>query len=454
MSAPVARDILKAVDARLLGWNPLRVDIRWYAAVTGVDCTAAITTAAAEVSEIIFPAGSWVISSTPTVPKGVLITALPGAIFSGAGATALGLPSNTTGFQALQFERVALTGTAFNAGDGLVGPFHYFISNDDVDTTTSASGNLRGLIMNYGVGANHTGGRSAIFGQLQIVGTPSTDPTVGYVAGEFLAQAGANLRGSTGVIQNYKGGVYGINPFSRATSAGTFLAIVNGGEFDVSIAAGGSAARKFGLSIVKVNTDRVQGVYDDAAISIADQDAFALSPPWLYGHSFGAYSAQWAFDGTSTLIVGQQRQFGVPTAVAATAIVAQKGYKIATVGTTNFVAIGAASNTVGVVFIATGAGAGTGTAVPDQSVANIGVDWRNVLFGTYAFASTGFNVNPIGLLTVTPGAANGELIVTTAALTTGAGAGAGTITNAPSAGNPTKWIKINDNGTIRAVPAW
>jgi len=43
---------------------------------------------------------------------------------------------------------------------------------------------------------------------------------------------------------------------------------------------------------------------------------------------------------------------------------------------------------------------------------------------------------------------------TAAALTDGAGAGAGTITNAPAAGNPTKWIGINDNGTTRYIPSW
>ena len=43
---------------------------------------------------------------------------------------------------------------------------------------------------------------------------------------------------------------------------------------------------------------------------------------------------------------------------------------------------------------------------------------------------------------------------TLAALTNGAGAGAGTITNAPAAGNPTKWIAINDAGTTRYIPAW
>lgn len=38
--------------------------------------------------------------------------------------------------------------------------------------------------------------------------------------------------------------------------------------------------------------------------------------------------------------------------------------------------------------------------------------------------------------------------------TNGAGASLGTLTNAPSAGNPTKWVAIDDNGTTRHVPAW
>lgn len=39
-------------------------------------------------------------------------------------------------------------------------------------------------------------------------------------------------------------------------------------------------------------------------------------------------------------------------------------------------------------------------------------------------------------------------------LADGAGVGAGTIGTAPTAGEPTKWIGINDNGTVRYVPAW
>ena len=52
----------------------------------------------------------------------------------------------------------------------------------------------------------------------------------------------------------------------------------------------------------------------------------------------------------------------VLTNIAATSLVAGQTYKITAVGTTNFVAIGATSNTVGVYFTATGVGSGTGTA--------------------------------------------------------------------------------------------
>jgi hypothetical protein len=39
-------------------------------------------------------------------------------------------------------------------------------------------------------------------------------------------------------------------------------------------------------------------------------------------------------------------------------------------------------------------------------------------------------------------------------LNNGASTNAGTLLNAPTAGNPTKWISIDDNGTTRRIPAW
>lgn len=49
---------------------------------------------------------------------------------------------------------------------------------------------------------------------------------------------------------------------------------------------------------------------------------------------------------------------------------------------------------------------------------------------------------------------NGTFLVSGTALTNGAAAALGTLTNAPAAGDPTKWIPIDDNGTTRYIPCW
>lgn len=70
--------------------------------------------------------------------------------------------------------------------------------------------------------------------------------------------------------------------------------------------------------------------------------------------------------------------------------------------------------------------------------------------------SGGFSVNT----TSDPGAgmiytnSASFMIRTKTSYSNGAAAAAGTITNAPAVGNPTKWIPVDDNGTTRYIPAW
>lgn len=72
--------------------------------------------------------------------------------------------------------------------------------------------------------------------------------------------------------------------------------------------------------------------------------------------------------------------------VAATALVAGKQYVIEFVGTTNFTLIGAASNTVGLLFTATGPGAG-GTTGTVQAACTLTEDTPQVLISTGALGS-------------------------------------------------------------------
>lgn len=76
------------------------------------------------------------------------------------------------------------------------------------------------------------------------------------------------------------------------------------------------------------------------------------------------------------------------------------------------------------------------------------------------------NANNGGAISCTAGSdgSNGHFSITAttttyflrfnAALTNHAAAAVGTLNNSPVAGNPTKWIGINDNGTIRRIPTW
>jgi len=80
--------------------------------------------------------------------------------------------------------------------------------------------------------------------------------------------------------------------------------------------------------------------------------------------------------------------------VGAGFIVVGNYYKIRTVGSTNFVAIGASSNTVGVEFVATGVGTGTGVvydpATPSVAACVVATDERHVIaYGCNDYITTG-----------------------------------------------------------------
>lgn len=71
----------------------------------------------------------------------------------------------------------------------------------------------------------------------------------------------------------------------------------------------------------------------------------------------------------------------VGNAATAGAFITGIRYKILTVGTTDFTLIGAASNTVGVSFVATGAGTGSGTATPENSIAEYDISATAIVGG-------------------------------------------------------------------------
>lgn len=102
-----------------------------------------------------------------------------------------------------------------------------------------------------------------------------------------------------------------------------------------------------------------------------------------------------------------------------------------------------------------GVNGGSFVSVRNNNVGIIGIGNKSALNGGAYDATPYISANAQIELNQTvkwPGGA--VFLQTTTALTNGAGAAAGTITNAPTAGNPTKWVGINDNGTTRYIPAW
>ena len=79
------------------------------------------------------------------------------------------------------------------------------------------------------------------------------------------------------------------------------------------------------------------------------------------------------------------------------------------------------------------------------------VDGAGATWLTVTRSGTAVSAITFGQTLTVPG---GTMLITNTALTNGAAAQTATMTNGPTAGNPTKWIPINDNGTTRYIPAW
>jgi hypothetical protein len=111
-----------------------------------------------------------------------------------------------------------------------------------------------------------------------------------------------------------------------------------------------------------------QGMTNRAHIEIEDFWLTAATNSSVYEIVIGG-----TLTGASWLPVGNPTTAG--------SFIAGTRYKIISIGSTNFTLIGAASNTVGLSFVATGVGTGTGTATPEVSVAEYDTSATTIVGG-------------------------------------------------------------------------
>jgi hypothetical protein len=91
-----------------------------------------------------------------------------------------------------------------------------------------------------------------------------------------------------------QGNLWGANLVVQALSGATFLGGVVAQENDVAVAAGASTDTKFALALTQLATDRVQGVFDDTALSINNQSG--SSPGWKTLIGVGRFHGQSPMD--------------------------------------------------------------------------------------------------------------------------------------------------------------
>jgi len=122
--------------------------------------------------------------------------------------------------------------------------------------------------------------------------------------------------------------------------------------------------------------------------------------------------------GSNNTAEGYAALIDLGSAQTAGAFVIGISYTIVSVGTTNFVAIGAASNTVGVVFVASGVGSGTGTATPNYTSNNTAIGYdtgRGIITGSgntiIGAKVTGLSPNLSNTVIIADGTGNQRIVV-------------------------------------------
>jgi hypothetical protein len=169
---------------------------------------------------------------------------------------------------------------------------------DSVNTTTSGSGYLVEVYMRDVPGTHHSGGRSTLWSEMDINGSPSVPAGIGgYVAGQFVQSGSANLGGTSST--NVAGNVFGIDSNTYTNKSATYLAFVTALEVSTAVAA--APRSRYGIDIAGGGT--IQGTAEDAAIGIRAGN-------WNWGIDFGGAVSDWPLAVNSTMIGATTRSMG------------------------------------------------------------------------------------------------------------------------------------------------
>jgi hypothetical protein len=267
-------------------------------------------------------------------------------------------------------------------------------------TTTFGAVQVTGNVTANNITANNTvTGATGAFTNISVTSTANiasgtANIGTGNITSLFTNSISTSSQANNGTLT----GVWTANGAGTANSVAGTSMWVTGGNLMVS----SSGAYNFGLKIANANC-----IMDFSGNPITFSGSYNDSNVAAYLPVFGGNIL--ANTVTATRISGRAQ----PSVTAGSFVVGQV-YIIATIGTTDFTLIGAASNTSGVQFTATGIGTGTGTAYSLSAVAATAL----VAGYSYQIATVGSGTNWTSI-----GASSGAVGVQFTATSAGTGSG-------------------------------
>jgi hypothetical protein len=382
------------------------------------------------------------------------------------------------------------------------------------DSINAGSGAVDGVSIFHGFGgAAAQGARQALQVTVSLnSATSPTNPNRNYVAIDCIAVATVSDGGGSGTE---KGSMFAINPVVWLQATATHMAEASGGEVDTLCASGSSVLDKYGWKVTQLSTDAVAGSRNDAALFFGNQggavgwgtliqvgDGLNASPLTTAGSVLatkgspsitngidlsGATIAGSAFkspgfnvDGSGNATVNAVNKVAITAPATSATLTIGNGKTLAasnsitlagtdattmtfpstsaTIARTDAAQTFTGVQTFSSPLTAPGitAAASANLSIGANGVSVLSLNSNNLFPTTDNTASLGaptFRYTALYAVDVYTDDAS-FLMRTIATLANGAGSGAGTLSNAPSAGNPTKWIGVDDNGTTRHVPAW
>lgn len=282
---------------------------------------------------------------------------------------------------------------------------------------------------------------SGLFSGFMRVGSQSfpNNTTAGDITGVRLSLGNTAFSAANGLFSNLVGSITG--------TSGTIYGSLN----TLSLAPSGASTADYRCFAVVCDANTAQNLSGTMAAGYFENK---ISSAGTYATSYGIRTLGLNVPSTTTVLGGVGNAIGAEF----------KG--LSSVGNALSVTV---FNVVAVdILTLTNSGSGpltvasqAGLRVAEQTGAT---DNTDILIGTgtipsgnYAVYSASTRLSYFAGAITTNGALTinaAVMIATTTPFTNGAAAAAGTLGNAPAAGNPTKWIPVNDNGTTRYIPAW